>query len=279
MESNKALAVDSTAELAEVMHSRHLANVDLPKVLSAAAIASFFAPDTRADQAVAKAEKTRLSWILGLMFKDGKPIVAVDNVRDETAAFVADTGLNLSPAWKSGKGATKAPPKVKVARVRASQIRTIYGAIRFAEVTPEGKGFDALYALSAEALLSKGIKWDGTSEPTAESRKARNAARQEAEVANAANAARVSKANELGRTLTTEERAAIIAKGETLVLHKNAFFGAIEVANRGAEYAEKVMAYLPGLIEYVASTGPIEKAQAAGMWTEAQSTAVSSTKS
>lgn len=270
-----AVISDATARLQ--------AKAQAPKVLNGTAIKVFFTGDQAEKDAakVGTAEKNRLGYLLGLMFrtyteaqadehnakakdeaemvKAGAlyPIVDVATVKQAAQEYVKD--IATEAGWKGGKGAGKAPRPVKVARSRAAEIKAIYGGIRFAGIVPEvGKvGYHDVVSKARESLEEKGIKPDGTKIPDAESRKLAQIGNREQSKVAAVGKAAAEKAKELGRALTEAEYQEIwAAAGEVYVKQSAVEIAGEIVKKHGVALAEQVAALLPQAIQdYIASEG------------------------
>lgn len=226
----------------------------LPTILSASAIAAFFSGEQAAkDQAeVGKIESSRMSYLRGLMFEkqaDGsyRPLVDVEGVKSATSDYVKAERERVG--WKGGKGAGKRPPAVKTALNRSGDIRNLYGAVRFAGLNPEGKGYKVACDEAIAALSDKGIGWDGVAKPTDAERKAQKIASEARARAAAVVDAAGEKAAELGRPLTDEEMQDLAGQATELHDAKTAWQAAvIIVARKGDSFAEQVAAVMPQAI-------------------------------
>lgn len=222
----------------------------LPKALNAAAIAAFYEGDQAAKDAakVAGAEKSRLNWLIHLMFKEEgdklTPIVDAGTVKNEAAAYVKMKAAEVG--YKGGKGAGKRPPAVKVAGSRAAEVKALYGAIRFTGYDYKGKGYHDAIAGARDALLSKGLKPDGTKIPDDEQRKLDKLVRQEVGKVGAVDKAVAAKVKELGRPLTDDERQAIYAESESIAKAQQVADICDDILKRfGVAVAEQVVAIMP----------------------------------
>lgn len=244
-QSNQAVQMDSPADVVDARETL-TARAKMPKVLNSAAITAFFAE-------VGGAEKSRLNWLVGLMFQKSEtgslsPTVDWTAVRDATKGYVDDKAK--AAGWKAGKGAGKPPSAVKSARNRASEIKALYGATRYAGFNPTGRGYHEAVSGAIESLAVKGIKPDGSRVPDEEARKrARLVSVEKSKVESAVEAAG-SKAAELGRPLTNEERAEIFGNAEGEYLKATAVDICADILKRhGVKMAEEVAAYMPQAIE------------------------------
>lgn len=248
---------------------QHLAQrATMPKVLNDAAIVAFFEGDQaqRDAQKIAGAEKSRLNWLVHLMFKterDGdvtryEPIADLTTVKEAVKGYVKRKADDAG--WKGGKGAGKPPAPVKSARNRAGEIKALYAAIRFAGFDVTGKGYHDAVNGAKEALLANGINADGKKIPDEEMRKRQRLAAQEGNKVGAAVKAAQEKAAELGRPLTDEERAEIFKDAEGVYLKGAAMDICNDILKRGGvKMAEEVAAFMPQAIEQFLATKEGEK--------------------
>ncbi len=235
-----------------------------PKVLNAEAIKVFFGGEGAAKAAGdhAKADVSRMAWLVSFMFvKDGegyKPAVDNTTVNNAVKEYVADVrkaleykpGKKGQPSTVHGKPISGRPAEIKTAQNRASSVRVLYGAMRLFGFNPVGKlGWEQATTEAVKMLQERNVDWMGIKAPTAEQKATAKIAASEKSVAQSFVDAAAAKAAELGRSLTTEERAGLVAESEAIHAAQTVSeLCAGILAKYGTSIGEQIAAYMPQAI-------------------------------
>ena len=222
-----------------------------PVELSATVIKAFFeGSDAEAvDRKVAGAEKSRLGYIVRLC-KHTDLTTATKAVSDYLKDVKKESG------WSPKRGGPRPPQAVLVSRVRASEIKSIYGAHRFGGWTPEGVGYHKAVSQAREVIAQKGINWRGEPEKTpAQAKFASDTKVQRGKIAAVEKAGDVL-AKSKGRALTDAEMTELFQQAGLHYEAETVYQMAFKLVQRvGPQRAEQVAACIPQAIaEFVALT-------------------------
>lgn len=129
--------------------ARNAASV--PTVLNSAALVAFF--NENGEAAARKADSSRMKWLVSLF--STADATAIKEATKEYVSGVAGT-------WKGAKG-EKVPSHINVARVRASEVKALFGGLKFGGLSVEAfaTSYHTALTVARSALKEKGVRWNG----------------------------------------------------------------------------------------------------------------------